>query len=199
MPNTDSLRLPCLVACCCILASIPLAARAEEPITNRARFNLYTRDVFGPLSLLSSGYSAMLNHLENQPAEWEQGAAGYGRRIASEVGRTAVQETIELGAGTLLHEDPRYRRKGTGSVLRRGWYALNSTLVYRTPEGAVRPAMARVGGIYGGAMVAAAAWYPDRYRATGDGVRMANIRLGTSAGMNLLREFWPDLKRIFKR
>jgi hypothetical protein len=30
-------------------------------------------------------------------------------------------------------------------------------------------------------------------------VRMPNIRDGTSAGMNLPREFSPDPKRIFKR
>jgi hypothetical protein len=42
-----------------------------------------------------------------------------------------------------------------------------------------------------------AAGYCDHYHAPDDGVRMPNIRDGTGAGMDLLREFSPDAKQIF--
>jgi hypothetical protein len=43
------------------------------------------------------------------------------------------------------------------------------------------------------------AWYPDRYTATGDGVRLGTHSLVIGTGANIIREFWPEIRRFFRR
>jgi hypothetical protein len=42
-------------------------------------------------------------------------------------------------------------------------------------------------------------WMPAGYRDTSTAMRGVGIELGVSAGFNLIREFAPELKRIFTR
>lgn len=171
------------------------AADAPAPLTRSERFSLYAKDAFGPASLLRSSWTAAAGQLGRDPPDWGQGAAGYGRRFASGLGRSAVAETVEYGVGSLIGEDPRYFRRASGSAASRVSYALRSTLLAGNPDGRRRFAAARIAGIYGGAAIAIAGWYPSRYTVTGDGFRLANIALAGSAAANVLREFWPDVKR----
>ena len=163
------------------------------------RWNWYLSDTFGPGALFRTGFVAAMDQADNDPPEWEQGMAGFGRRAASRFGRLALQETIEMGGGALLGEDPRYRRCACSGFFRRSGHALVSTVLTRNRNGKPTVAFARLGGVYGGSMLATRLWYPDRYTATGDGFRLANISLGVSGGVNLMREFWPDLKRVLRR
>jgi hypothetical protein len=41
------------------------------------------------------------------------------------------------------------------------------------------------------------AWYPDRYTAGGDGVRFGITSLASEAGLIVVREFWPEIRRFF--
>jgi hypothetical protein len=38
-------------------------------------------------------------------------------------------------------------------------------------------------------------WYPDRLNTAGHHFERAGTSLGISCGMNVLREFWPDIKK----
>jgi hypothetical protein len=181
-----------------VLLMLSIAVGAHAQISSRERLDWYWSQAYGPTAWVRAGFAAGLSHLSNSPEEWEQGAAGYGRRFASRFGQNMVEDTIVLGAGWALAEDPRYKRQPDLPAGRRVWHALRSTLVWRADDGRLRPAIASVGGVYGGAMISMA-WHPDRFRATGDGVRIANIRMASTAGLNLVREFWPEIRRIFKR
>jgi hypothetical protein len=177
------------------LAVLPAAAQISGD--ERLRFHLWR--AVGPVTLVRAGAAAGMAQLGDSPPDWEQGMSGYSRRFASRMGEAGLQNAIELGAGAILREDPRFHRKGTGPPMGRVWHAVTSPLVYRPGQGRARPALARLGGLYGSVMIGVAAWYPDRYRATGDGVRRANIRLGTAAAVNVAREFWPEIRRLFRR
>jgi hypothetical protein len=65
--------------------------------TKRERFNRYVKSTVGPSSLLYAGASAGINQWRDNPAEWEQGASGYGRRYASSFGQNAIQQTVTYG------------------------------------------------------------------------------------------------------
>ncbi len=170
-----------------------------QPPSMTDRWNWYVRDTFGPGAALRTGFVAAMDHADNDPPEWEQGMAGFGRRAASRYGRFALQETIELGGGALLGEDPRYHPCKCSGFFRRSGHALVSTVVARNANGKPTPAFARIAGVYGGSMLATHLWYPSRFTAAGDGFRLGNISLGVSGGVNLVREFWPDIKRVFRR
>ena len=173
-------------------------AAQPPPFTNRERVRLYVRELTGPETLGRTAAVALLAQARDLPPDWPQGARGLGYRAGSYYGLVAVDSSIKLGAGALLGEDTRYKRMGEGSTARRLMHALISTVVWRTPEGSIRPALARTGALYGSSMIAMT-WYPERYTAFGDGLRIANYRLAYSAGFNMFREYWPDIRRLFRK
>ena len=42
-------------------------------------------------------------------------------------------------------------------------------------------------------------WYPGKYTATGYGVRQANVAVGVTSAIYVIREFSPEIKRAFHR
>jgi hypothetical protein len=93
----------------------------------------------------------------------------------------------------LLHEDPRYFRLGEGSKKRRAWYA--ATRIFITPTDSNRKTFNFAE--WGGNSVAVAIsnlYYRDG-RTAADNIPKLFIQCGTDALSNVLKEFWPDVKR----
>jgi hypothetical protein len=42
-------------------------------------------------------------------------------------------------------------------------------------------------------------WQPARLRTASGGIASAGVSLGADAGANLVREFWPEIRRFFGR
>jgi hypothetical protein len=70
------------------------------------------------------------------------------------------------------------------------------TLLTRDNRGRLTIDAAQIAGAYGSGMVSTF-WYPSRYSPTAQGLRMGNLNLAVVAGVNILREFSPELKRLF--
>jgi hypothetical protein len=91
------------------------------------------------------------------------------------------------------HEDPRYFRRGEGSILYRTGYALKQIVVSRTDSGGRTFNLSE----WGGNAIAVAisnAYYPDTRTASDNAERLL-IACGTDAFSNVLKEFWPDVKK----
>ena len=58
--------------------------------------------------------------------------------------------------------------------------------------------VANFASMYGGPVVSTC-WHPHRYPPIETGFRSGNIAVAAQAGANLLREFSPDIKRLFSR
>ena len=98
---------------------------------------------------------------------------------------------------SLLHEDPRYFRRGTGTVKSRTWYALSRIFVTRTDAGGRRFNFSEVLGNATG--VAVSNLYYSDTRTVGDNLERLTTQLATDAASQVLKEFWPDIKRkLFK-
>jgi hypothetical protein len=98
---------------------------------------------------------------------------------------------------SLLHEDPRYFRLGEGTKKHRFGYALSRILVTRTNSGHNTFNIAEVGG-NASAVALSNAWYPDTRTASDNGQKLA-IQLATDAFSNVLKEFWPDVKKRLQK
>lgn len=166
--------------------------------TGQERFDRFLKDTIGPGAILQSGFIAGTHHFVNDPPEWGRGFDGYNRRLASQFGRTLIQNSFELGIGAALRQDLSYQRCNCSGFLHRTGHALFSSFTARTPDGRSTFTLAKVAGVYAGAMISTA-WYPDRYTATGDGVRFGNVSAATGALTNIAREFWPEIRRFFRR
>lgn len=187
-----------------LLAAIPVAGIAQTPDAPDAldvtgKLGYHAIIAFGPMSLAGdAGYAAILQKA-NAPLEWEQGAAGYGRRLVSTVAWSAIHNTLAFGLDSALHQDPRYFRSTGSGFWRRSGHALRGTMLTRTDSGSETVSTWRIGSAYGSALVSNL-WYPDRLNTVRLGFIQGSVTLGFDLAGNLGREFWPDIKRkVFKR
>jgi hypothetical protein len=97
----------------------------------------------------------------------------------------------------LLHQDPRYFRRGTGSGWSRLGYAMGQIFWTHTDSGGTQFNYSEIVG-NSTAVAIANAYYPDNRD-----VSSALAKLGTQIGVdmagNILKEFWPDLGRKLSR
>lgn len=147
---------------------------------------------------LTSSLIAGIRHLSDSPEEWGQGASGYGKRLASRHGRLAICESLQFGLGAAFREDNRYLRSSRSGFLPRLGDAVASTVLARKPEGG-RTASFSTLAAHSGSAIAAAYWHPSPNSRAAEAARTAGFSLGLAAGMNVAREFSPELKRLFRR
>jgi hypothetical protein len=97
----------------------------------------------------------------------------------------------------LLHEDPRYFRIGEGSFGRRLWYAATRTVVTTTDSNKRTFNFAEWTG--NSVAVGISNLYYQDGRHWGDNVERLLVQCGTDTLSNVLKEFWPDVKRHFQK
>ena len=97
----------------------------------------------------------------------------------------------------LFHADPRYFRLGEGGNLHRTLYALEQIAVTQMDSGHRTFNFEEWGGNAAAAAISNA-YYPDT-RTARDNAGKLLIACGTDAFSNVLKEFWPDVKRRFQK
>jgi hypothetical protein len=146
----------------------------------------------------TAGLFAGLYQLEKQNPSFGQGVKGYSLRFATAYGDQMIGNMMtEAFVPILTHEDPRYFRSGEGSILGRTGYALKQIAISRTDSGGHSFNFSEWGG-NAAAVAISNAYYPDT-RTASDNVQRLLIACGTDAFSNILKEFWPDVKKKLKR
>ena len=98
---------------------------------------------------------------------------------------------------TLLHQDPRYFRRGTGSKWSRLGYAMGQIFWTHHDSGGTRFNLFRDLG-NSVAVAISNAYYPDN-RTAADAVSKLGMQVGVDMAANVLKEFWPEIERRFRR
>lgn len=167
------------------------------PLTQKVRFRLYVESTFGPLPIVTQAASAGIFQALDRPPEWGQGAAGYGRRLADGLAYNAVRTTLTYGTSILFHEDNRYIASGRTHAGGRILFALASPFCARTDSGKHRFSISTTTGIVGGAVISRT-WEPPSWHGAANIGRSIGYGYAGIAGLNLFREFVPDLIRRLK-
>ncbi|MDE3156237.1 MAG: hypothetical protein KGN76_14140 [Acidobacteriota bacterium] len=171
--------------------------RRYVPMTPSGRWDQYWRATFlSPGAYFRALGAAAGGQFANDPAEWGQGATGYARRTASTFARFTLSDTIRASTAAALGYDTRYLRCGCDGGWQRLGHALKMTVLTADAQGRMRVDIPAVTAAYGSAAIAAA-WLPGPARPVHDGLRDGSIRIGVQAGVNLLREFGPELRAVF--
>jgi hypothetical protein len=172
-------------------ASIPFA-----PITAKRKLWIAYRDSVDYPVYPTAAIFAGIYQIENQNPSFGQGVKGYAKRFGCAYGDVVTGNMMTEGIVPILtHEDPRYFRLGSGggSTKHRLAYALTRIFVTRMDSGRNSFNVAE----FGGSAIAVAtsnAWYPDT-RTVRDNAQKFCVQLGTDALSNVLKEFWPDIRR----
>jgi hypothetical protein len=174
-------------------ASIPFA-----PISARQKMTIACKDSFdGPVYPTAAAF-ASLYQLENQNPSFGQGLPGYAKRLAGSLGDQTLGNMMTEGImPSLLRQDPRYFRLGQGSVRSRTWYAVTRIFVTRSDSDHTQFNFSEWGG-NAAAVALSNAWYPDT-RTVSDNAQKLLIQCATDAFSQVLKEFWPDVKRHFQK
>ncbi len=160
------------------------------PLTSRQKFELSWKTLIDPVTLGLTAAAAGLQQATGSLSGYGPGAQGYGKRL----GAGLANETIgTLLGGTvfpaLLHQDPRYFYKGTGSVRSRLFYALSTAVIAKGDNGRWQPAYAGIAGdLTEGAL--SNLYYPANDR-NGVGLTFENgfIAVGLDGAQNVIQEF----------
>ena len=168
------------------------------PLTTREKFKIASQDSFDrgtvALALLFGGEG----QLTNANRSFGQGAAGFGRYFGAAYGDFVIGDYMtEAVFPTLLHQDPRYFRRGTGTGWSRLGYAMGQIFWTHRDSGGMQFNYSEVLG-NSTAVAISNAYYADN-RTAGDAVSKLGIQLGVDMAANVLKEFWPDLERKLRR
>jgi hypothetical protein len=168
------------------------------PMTRSERFRKYLTGTFGPKAINKTTAAAEIMQLRDVPREWGKKPTGFRTRFGSAFGEHFVRGTLQYGASALLHEDNRYIRSGKQGFAKRTGYAIGSTFLTRRDDGSRHFAFSKIGSA-GGAAAISRAWLPSSLVTAGSAASSFGTLIAFDAGSNVFREFWPDLKRKFRR
>jgi len=168
----------------------------EKPISANEKFKIAIEDAFDRGSFIMAAAFAGEGQLNKDNPSFGQGVAGYARYLGTAYADIAIGDFMtEAIYPALLHQDPRYFRRGTGSGPSRAWYAVRQLFWTRMDSGKYQFNYSEVGGNATAAAIANL-YYPDN-RTAGAAASKLAMQLGIDAVGNLMKEFWPDLEKKF--
>jgi len=167
-----------------------------HPITAEQKMTIALKDSFDyPLIGLGAAYAG-LYQLDDSHPQFGQGVKGYLRRFGTSYCDQVVGNMLTEGLLPIaFHEDPRYFRIGEGTKRHRAVYALTRIFVTKTDTGARSFNYAEVIG-NGTATLIGWSYYTDT-RDAPDYFQAFGTQLATDAISQVLKEFWPDVKRRY--
>ena len=170
-----------------------------QPLTTKQKFVLQVRGTFDPVEFPFIGFLAGMSQAEDGDSGYGQGARGYAKRYGSDL-LDSIDENFAVGAifPTLFKEDPRYYQLGKGGFLRRLSYSATRVVVTRTDSGRRQFNFSE---ILGSAMAAGigTTYRTEDERDLGDVAENWGTMVGWDTVSNLVREFWPDIRRELHR
>jgi hypothetical protein len=184
-----------------VLGVLPNYRSGEEsdpftPLSVRRKFYIGYKDSTDyPIFFVAGGLAA-LGQLTDQHSEFGQGLKGYGKRLGGSIADQLTGNFLtESIMPSLLREDPRYFRRGQGGIWSRTGYAASRVLVARNDHGNWTFNAAEVSGNAISAVIGNA-YYPGERR-LGDNFERFYSQMATDAFSQILKEFWPDIKRKY--
>jgi hypothetical protein len=151
------------------------------PLTTSQKFRLALRMSLDPVAFASSAVSAGFEQSINEFRGYGQGVQGYTKRFGASYGDGF--SSILIGGAilpSLLHQDPRYLYKGTGSIRSRTLYAIASVVICKGDNGHWQPNYSNVFGNLAAAGISNI-YYPSTDR-NGARLTIGNSLLDTASG-----------------
>ena len=160
------------------------------PMTPKLKFKLALRSTTDPITFLVAAGLAGVEQKYNIFPGYGHGPESYAKRFGAAYADTLVSNMVSRAIlPTVLHQDPRYFYRGSGSIRSRIFYALAAAVIARGDNGQIQPNYSQVLGDF------ASSGISNLYRAPGDRSASLTLRNGlimTASGAveNLLREFF---------
>ncbi len=169
-----------------------------KPISAREKFVIATQDSFDRGTVILAAAFAGEGQLTNANRSFGQGAAGYGRYFGTAYADFVIGNYMtEAIYPVILHQDPRYFRRGTGSGWSRLRYAIGQTFWTHSDSGRMQFNYSEILG-NSTAVAISNAYYQDN-RDAASALTKLGTQIGVDLAANVLKEFSADLNRKFFR
>jgi hypothetical protein len=177
------------------------SSRPVAPMTVREKWHLLLKQTTDPFNFASAAFGAGWSQADNQTPKYGRGTEAYTERFGAALADGGMQSVFSTGfLACILHQDPRYFRRGPASgFAARVVYSLSRVVITRNDSGEDTFNSSNLGGMVMG-IAASNLYYPPASRTRSVMVGRIGTSLFGDAMGNLMSEFWPDVRdRIFHR
>src|SRR5262249_22560030 len=167
-----------------------------EPLTARQKFDFFLHSAYAPSTFLNAGVDVVADRVKGrQNPEYETGMLGWGQHYGIELSTTETDVFFQRFLfPALLKQDPRYFRNPELPFFRRSLYSMSRVVITRSDSG---------GGAFNASRILGSAasralsdlYVPGQPQGLKPISDTVGFRLLRDAGMNLVHEFWPDVRR----
>jgi hypothetical protein len=164
------------------------------------KFKVTARSSFDPVTFVWHGLQVGISQAYNSKPAYGQGAEGYAKRYAQNFADGTIENfTTQAIFPSILHQDPRYFRLGQGGVKRRSLYAAERIFVTRSDSGRSQLNGSEFLGSSTAAVISTYSYHPKADRDLSTAASVWASEVGFDTLNNLLKEFWPDIRRKLHR
>ena len=179
-------------------AQIADAVLTYRPLSPSCKFDLFLKQTYSPYTFAAAGFQAVWADATGRWPHYGAGVQGLAKRFGATLADTESRRFIQTFAlSTVLHQDPRYFPSNKRSFIARGWYALTRVAVTKNDNGYGTFNSEFLGALFTSSLQNA--YYPRPDRTFGDTLNRFAGALSSDAISDLLREFTPNMKRLFRK
>jgi hypothetical protein len=169
-----------------------------KPLSTKQKFEIARQDSFDRGTVILAAAFAGDAQLTNANRSFGQGTLGYARYFGASYGDFVIGNYMsEAIFPTLLHQDPRYFRRGVGSAWTRLGYSMGQIFWTHTDSDRTQFNYSEILG-NSTAVAISNAYYQDNRSATNSAAKLG-MQIGVDMASNVLKEFWPDVSRKFSK
>lgn len=158
------------------------------PLTPKLKFRLAIRTSIDPVTIVGAAFVAAIDQAGDTP-DYGQGWKAYGQRFGANYANGLTD--IFIGGAilpSLLHQDPRYFYKGTGTTKSRLLYALSDPLRTKGDNGKWQPNYSGLGGYLASGAISNL-YYPESNRGVGRVFSGFGIDVAADMANGVIQEF----------
>jgi hypothetical protein len=159
------------------------------------KFKLGLEDSFDYFAYPSAGIFAGIAMAQKQTPSFGQGAVGFGKYYGTAFADQTIGNMMsESVFPVMFHQDPRYFPMANGGFWKRTRYAISREWITRNDSGKNGFNLSELGG-NAAAVAISNAYYPAENRTASNNAYKYGQQIGLDAFFNVLKEFWPDIRR----
>jgi hypothetical protein len=168
------------------------------PITPREKFAIARQDSFDRGTVILGALLGGEAQLTNSTPSFGHGVSASAKYFAASYSDLVMGNYMtEAIFPTLLHQDPRYFRRGTGNVWSRLGSAAGQVFWTRADSGRMQLNVSEIAGA--STSVAISNTYYRDNRNASDAATRLGVQISTDIVGNVLKEFSPELGRLFSK
>jgi hypothetical protein len=169
------------------------------PLSVKQKFMLSVDSIVDPYTFAFIGVQAGISQAQNSEPAYGQGMMGFAKRYGTSFADAGIGTTMTTSLfPALLHQDPRYFQSGTGSILHRTEYSISRLFVTRSDSGEHQFNTSEILGNLVAAGISNT-YHPTEDRSVANTMSVWGTDIMWDGVSNVLKEFWPDIRRHFQK